>query len=376
MIDERDGGEGAAKAPLISVVVPAYNAEAYIGETLAALEQQTLGDIEIICVDDGSGDGTLRIVREHAAADSRVRPIHQDNAGAGAARNTGLKAAKGDWIAFLDADDFYRSDFLEKMVAAAKDNCADFAICDMDCFVENTGESRPLWRIPTDVKGTWAQTSEYSAILFQLSVNAPFNKVFRRSFIEKWALEFQVLKNSNDLFFTHAAIACSKRFAVVREPLVSYRISGHASIQDDLARHPSMSKSLCPYQALTALREFCITNKFLNEDANRSLDRLCITNAFGAVANVLGRGELFQEVFDLYQSALSEEWQTSKPLKSDGIDTWLKYELLVNATADQFAWVWKGFNETRDHGGLALKVRYGGRSAFTVFANRLHPHSA
>ena len=376
MIDERDGGEGPIKGPLVSVVVPAYNAEPYIGETLAALEQQTLGDIEIICVDDGSSDGTLRIIREHAAADPRVRSIHQDNAGAGAARNTGLKAANGDWIAFLDADDFYRSDFLEKMVAAAKDNCADFAICDMDCFVENTGESRSLWRIPSAVKGTWAQTSEYSAILFQLSVNAPFNKVFRRSFIEKCALEFQVLKNSNDLFFTHAAIACSKRFAVVREPLVSYRISGHASIQDDLLRHPSMSKSLCAYQALTSLREFCITNKLLNEDANRSLERLCITNAFSAVVNVLNRGEIFQDVFGFYQSVLTEEWRIPEPHKSDGIDTWLKFELLINATSDQFAWVWKGFNETRDHGGLVLKVRYGGRSALTVFANKLRPHTA
>ncbi len=369
-IDGCNGYGERVNNPLVSVVVPAYNAESYINETLDMLERQTLSDIEIICVDDGSKDDTLRIIRGRAAVDGRVKPIHQNNSGAGIARNAGLRAAKGTWVAFLDADDFYQYDFLEKMVASAEDNCADLAICELNCFVEGTGETRPLWHVPAAVEGACILPIEHMGMLFQLSVNAPFNKIFRRSFVEEHALEFQGLPNSNDLFFTHAAIASANRIAIVREPLVSYRISGHASIQDDYVRRPTMSKSLCPYKALVSLRDFCISNELLNEDANRSLDRLCVTNAFGAVANVVGHGQIFHDVFDFYQRALSDEWHTSRPYKSDGLDTWLKYELLVNATAGQFAWVWKGFNESRDHKGLVLKIRYGFKSVLVVVVNR------
>lgn len=369
MIDVQDGFEGTAETPLVSVVVPAYNAEAYINDTLDMLEQQTLRDIEIICVDDGSGDDTLRIICARAAEDDRVKPIHQSNSGAGAARNAGLRAAKGVWVAFLDADDFYRHDFLEKMVVCAEGNCADLALCELNCFFEGPGETRPLWRVPSAVEGVCILTSEYAGMLFQLSGNAPFNKIFRRSFVEEHSLEFQELPNSNDLFFTRAAIASSVRIAVVREPLVSYRISGHESIQDDLVRRPTMGKSLCPYKALASLRDYCISNELLNYDANRSLDRLCITNSFRSVANLVGHGQIFQEVFAFYQRALSDEWRTSRPLKSDGLDTLLKYELLVNATAEQFAWVWKGFNGSRDHKGLALKVRCGFKAALVVALN-------
>ena len=88
------------------------------------------------------------------------------------------------------------------------------------------------------------------------------------------------------------------------------------------------------------------------------------------MANVLGHGQIYQEVFDFYQRALSDEWRTSRPHMSEGLGTLLKYELLVNATAMQFAWAWKGFNESRDQKGFALKVFYNFKSALVVAANR------
>ena len=89
----------------ISVVVPVYNAERYVGRTLDSVQAQTFGDWECVCVDDGSTDGSGAILDEYAAKDSRFRVIHQKNGGEGAARNAGMDAASGDLIAFLDADD-------------------------------------------------------------------------------------------------------------------------------------------------------------------------------------------------------------------------------------------------------------------------------
>lgn len=94
-----------SEAPLVSVVVPVYNAEPYLRECLDSLFGQTLKEIEIIAVDDGSTDGSGKILDEFAARDRRLKVIHQENAGVSAARNRGIKAARGRYLTFVDADD-------------------------------------------------------------------------------------------------------------------------------------------------------------------------------------------------------------------------------------------------------------------------------
>ena len=96
--------------PKVSVIIPIYNVEAYLRECLDSVLNQTLGDIEIICIDDGSTDCSAKILEEYAKDDRRIRVITQSNAGAGAARNTGLAIAQGQWFSFLDADEVFRSD--------------------------------------------------------------------------------------------------------------------------------------------------------------------------------------------------------------------------------------------------------------------------
>jgi len=90
----------------ISVVIPVYNAEKYLEQCLLSVVNQTLGDIEIICVDDGSTDNSSNILKEYSKEDNRVNIIKQANNGPGVARNTGLKSAKGEYVSFLDSDDF------------------------------------------------------------------------------------------------------------------------------------------------------------------------------------------------------------------------------------------------------------------------------
>jgi len=105
--------------PKVSVLVAVYNAEAFLPECLDSLRAQTLGDIQVICVDDASTDGSLQLLREYAAKDSRIEVIAlTENSGQAHARNEGLLRAQGDYICMLDADDWFSPDALEKAVTA------------------------------------------------------------------------------------------------------------------------------------------------------------------------------------------------------------------------------------------------------------------
>src|SRR3954471_6257858 len=103
--------------PLVSVIMPAFNAEAYIGRAVASVLRQTCADLELLIVDDGSSDGTVAAARAFADRDPRVRVLQQPNAGPGPARNTGFRAAEGRLFAFLDSDDEWDAELLAEHVA-------------------------------------------------------------------------------------------------------------------------------------------------------------------------------------------------------------------------------------------------------------------
>ena len=114
--------------PKVSVIVPVHNTERYLRQCLDSLVRQTLREIEIICIDDGSSDGSLAILMDYAALDSRVRVIEQEGAGAGAARNVGLDVALGEYVIFLDSDDFFELCMLEEAYVS------EFLKVPMSCF--------------------------------------------------------------------------------------------------------------------------------------------------------------------------------------------------------------------------------------------------
>ena len=117
------------KKPLISVVVPVYNVEKYLPKCLDSLLAQSWQELEIIVVDDGSPDNSWDIMQEYARRDSRVRPIRQKNGGLSAARNAGVEAARGEWIGFLDSDDYVAPEMYERLYRAAAEQGAQMAVC-------------------------------------------------------------------------------------------------------------------------------------------------------------------------------------------------------------------------------------------------------
>ena len=122
---------------LISVIIPIYNVEAYLDECIASVIAQTYSNLEIILVDDGSPDNCPQMCDEWAAKDSRIRVIHKENGGLSDARNAGIDIATGEYIAFVDSDDWIEPEMYEIMLAALKNENADICACNiLSCFPE------------------------------------------------------------------------------------------------------------------------------------------------------------------------------------------------------------------------------------------------
>lgn len=114
----------------ISIIVPVYNVEKYLRRCLDSIRAQTFTDFECICVDDGSSDGSGKILDEYAEKDSRFVVVHKDNGGVSSARNAGLDVARGEWLAFVDSDDWVEKEWLEFLYIKCKENDADICWCD------------------------------------------------------------------------------------------------------------------------------------------------------------------------------------------------------------------------------------------------------
>lgn len=196
----------------VSIIIPVYNMEKYLTECLDSVLSQSLEDIEIICINDGSDDSSLNILNDYKK-DSRVKVASQENRGAGAGRNHGLEYACGEYVYFMDSDDYLEHDALEKCYNLAIDKEADFVIFKICNFYDETGDvidddyySMPHLRqiVGTD---TFCY-DDVSKIALDLCVCPPGN-LFKRDFIEDIRFPEGLLFEDN-VFFTHALFKAQK----------------------------------------------------------------------------------------------------------------------------------------------------------------------
>ena len=134
VVTEPVGGTGVSSQPKVSVVIPMYNVKDYLPKCIESVIRQTLKDIEIICVNDGSTDNSLEIAKEFEAKDPRVKVIDKKNSGYGNSMNIGFNAAKGEYIGIVESDDFIAEDMYEKLYKVAKANRLDFIKADFYRF--------------------------------------------------------------------------------------------------------------------------------------------------------------------------------------------------------------------------------------------------
>ena len=190
----------------ISVIVPAYNVEKYIGECLDSLINQTFGDIEIICVNDGSTDSTPDILNEYASSDSRIRVISQKNKGLSGARNTGLRNAEGKYIYFIDSDDYLELDALEKLynLSGQKDlDMVMFKLINVDDDTKEKYQNKYYeMKYLKDFEGKVFSHEDIPEYVYRIPVSIP-GKFFRKELISDMEFVEGIIFEDN-VFFIEA----------------------------------------------------------------------------------------------------------------------------------------------------------------------------
>ena len=226
----------------VSVIIPVYNAEAYLEECLSSVSRQTLRDIEIICIDDESTDGSRQILNRYAGNDKRFVILDQPHSNAGVARNKGLEVARGEYLAFLDADDYFEQDALEKVyLNTKKDPETDIVIFEANYNHEKKqtlsySELGIMKKYcPDEEIVTPQQISKYIFNAFQ---NWVWNKVFRTSFIKEQNICFQDVARSNDALFVCCALSTARKIILLREPLITHRVGQQTNMQANNTREP------------------------------------------------------------------------------------------------------------------------------------------
>lgn len=186
----------------ISVVVPVYNVEKYIGQCLDSLVTQTLKEIEIICINDGSKDYSLKILREYEAKDSRIRVIDKQNEGISAARNQGISLANGEYISFIDSDDWVDKNYLAELYSAAKKYNSDIACSSIIRVTGNRKRNKLIY-----TKEEFSRDSDKKNEL----TNAPiysyvWNKIYKRDKLVASNVKFPVGRVYEDVIWCIKAI--------------------------------------------------------------------------------------------------------------------------------------------------------------------------
>lgn len=203
---------------LISVIIPIYKVEAYLDECIASVIAQTYSNLEIILVDDGSPDNCPQICDEWAAKDSRIRVIHKENGGISDARNAGIEIANGDYIAFVDSDDWILPQMYETMLAALTRENADICACSiLSCHPDR----QIKWGCMEYTTGGSEQVLSmlYKDTAYPVSV---WNKLYRR---ELWAeTRFPKGKICEDAFTTYLLVDRAERIVQIPDALYYYRI--------------------------------------------------------------------------------------------------------------------------------------------------------
>lgn len=212
----------------VSVIVPVYNKEQKISKCLDSLINQTLREIEIVVVDDGSKDNSAEIVKKYCEKDSRVRYVKQDNQGPGAARNVGIINSKGRYIGFVDCDDYVEHEMYEIMYNAAEQNNCEVAVCqeknvyvDDEGHVTNLGETHFPYNEITVVTGK--MVLEWFLNFNYLSLNSACFKIVRKSvFVEKDIYFPDNYRYAEDLTICGGILSVAKSVAVIPKSLYIY----------------------------------------------------------------------------------------------------------------------------------------------------------
>lgn len=237
----------------ISVVVPVYNSEKYLDKCLSSLENQTFRKIEIICIDDGSEDSSGKIIDKFVARDRRFRKVKQENKGAGAARNKGLSIARGEYIIFLDSDDFFEPEMLKDAYDRIRMDDAEVCVMGSWQYNEQTGET-----VPCRYSLQLSNYPVYRPFRVENMTKNPFrcfmgwawDKLYLKRFLLNHNLHFQEIRTTNDMYFTYMSLFKAGKITTLNKRLIHQRRNRENSLS--VTRDKSWD---CFLKALLAMKQ-------------------------------------------------------------------------------------------------------------------------
>lgn len=293
--------------PLISVIIPVYNVEKYLRECLDSVINQTLKDIEIICINDGSTDNSPAILQEYKQKDNRITILTQENKGAGAARNAGLDIAKGNYLAILDSDDIYDITMLEKMYTVSETMQTDLTVCFSKAFDNVT---KKTWDITWSAMNIEKECFSYKDTLeipqaFDFFIGWSWDKLFRKSFIDQTKLRFQEISHSNDGFFVFCAMYAASRITILKEYLVAHRANREGSIECSHDKNP-----LCFYEMYKAVKDGLERIDVFSEVKERYA--MWVLRHSMWVLDVIRKPKSFIQIYSMMQSDIFPRNEISK----------------------------------------------------------------
>lgn len=269
---------------LFSIVMPVYNVEKYLERAIRSIVDQSFTSWELILVDDGSKDRSAQMVDEWQGRDSRIRAFHQKNKGASAARNLGMEYCQGDYIYFVDADDYLEQGLLREVARIIEDKDADVVLINAKRFFEKGKFEKPLLYLTNAYS-----SDDLKKLLLCGLIREPFTKVCRRSILRGKRYQ-ENLKSSNDIAFVPDIMKDAQSFACTEENFYLYNKMNENSITQ---KKPKLQNDICGFWACYRFLKFC--NKYEWNKLDSRLPELyrtqCIVRALYYLQHAVNHGE-------------------------------------------------------------------------------------
>lgn len=310
--------------PAISVIVPVYNTSKYLFQCLESILSQSLKDIEVICVDDGSTDKSLEILKEFSNKDSRIQIYCQENKGGGGARNLGISHARGKYLLFLDSDDYFEDLFFETLYSVAERDKSDITICGYKLYDNQTGD------IDTHISISELHPPKHSPFkytdnqryIFHSVPLVVWNRLYNREFIMKSNLRFQEILHYNDVFFCHISLLLAERISLVNQAFVYYRVNQSNNTQSKTYTQP-YDFSL----PIKAVREILIELEIF-EEVEDSFTHYALDSMLYAEKKLRGH-DCYSEIHNYLLTQLFHEYGIDKHSSSYYYNKYKYFEYLV-----------------------------------------------
>lgn len=217
-----------AQTPLLSVIIPVYNAKKYINECIGSVLKENVQSIEIICVDDGSTDESAVLINAIAASEPRVKFLRQEHSSAGAARNLGLRNAKGEFVHFLDSDDWLCPGIYKRCIQTLRKTKAD--VCAFQYISYDDSDRKMRKRPCLCGRNRFYSSFREASAFFIYNMVAPWNKMYRRTWLEEKRLRFDEIVCGNDRGFYFRMLAASGTIVLLSDYGVYYREKNAGSL--------------------------------------------------------------------------------------------------------------------------------------------------